>query len=72
VTSFWKFGELEIVVYNKKTYILKKDKTLTIKLYETVSEGINSVDEYVEYVSSKEVLYLYEGMDIYIDSSYFE
>lgn len=59
-------------VYNKKTYILKKDKTLTIKLYETVSEGINSVDEYVEYVSSKEVLYLYEGMDIYIDSSYFE
>ena len=59
-------------VYNKKTYVLKKDKTLTIKLYETVSEGINSVNEYVEYVSSKEVLYLYEGMDIYIDSSYFE
>ena len=35
-------------VYNKKTYILKKDKTLTIKLYETVSEGINRVDEYVK------------------------
>ena len=59
-------------VYNKKTYIIKKDKTLTIKLYETISEGMNSADEYVKYVSSKEVLYLYEGMDIYIDSSYFE
>lgn len=59
-------------VYTKKTYILKKDKTLTIKLYETISEGKNNFDEYVRYTSSKEVLYLYEGMNIYIDSSYFE
>ena len=30
VTSFWKFGELEIVVYNKKTYFFRSDGVMRV------------------------------------------
>lgn len=60
-----------IGVVPRKTQILKKGKTNVLHLnYGEKEEYVNG--EYFRYVEWREVLYIYEGYNIYIDSSYFE
>lgn len=58
-------------VVPKKTYILKKENTASIVLANGEKEGFDN-GEYYRYIEWKEVLMLYEGYNIYVDSSYFE
>ena len=58
-------------VVKRKTNILKKNQTHTLHLsYGEKEEYIDG--EYYGYIHWREVLYIYEGHNIYIDSSYFE
>jgi hypothetical protein len=58
-------------VVKRKTNILKKGQTHTLHLnYGEKEEYIDG--EYYRYVEWREVLYIYEGHNLYIDSSYFE
>lgn len=58
-------------VVKRKTNILKKGQTHTLHLaYGEKEEYIDG--EYYRYVEWQEVLYIYEGYNIYVDSSYFE
>ena len=58
-------------VVKRKTNILKKGQTHTLHLsYGEKEEYIDG--EYYRYVHWREVLYVYEGHNIYVDSSYFE
>lgn len=57
-------------VVKRKTNILKKGKTHTLHLnYGEKEEYIDG--KYYRYVEWREVLYIYEGLNIYVDSSYF-
>ncbi len=58
-------------VVKRKTNILKKGQTHTLHL--SYGEKEEYVDgEYYRYVEWREVLYIYDGYNIYVDSSYFE
>ena len=58
-------------VVKRKTNILKKGQTHTLHL--SYGEKEEYVDgKYYRYVEWREVLYIYEGYNIYVDSSYFE
>lgn len=57
-------------VIKRKTNILKKGQTHTLHLnYGEKEEYIDG--KYYRYVEWREVLYIYEGLNIYVDSSYF-
>lgn len=57
-------------VVKRKTNILKKGQTHTLHLnYGEKEEYIDG--KYYRYVEWREVLYIYEGLNIYVDSSYF-
>lgn len=57
-------------VIKRRTNILKKGQTHTLHLsYGEKEEYIDG--EYYRYVEWREVLYIYEGHNIYVDSSYF-
>ncbi len=59
-------------VVPKKTYVLKKDKTASIVLASGDKEGYNKDGEYYRYTEWREVIMLYEGYNIYVDSSLFD
>lgn len=60
-----------INVIKRRTNILKKGQTHTLHLsYGEKEEYVDGV--YYRYVEWQEVLFIYEGHNIYIDSSYFE
>ncbi len=65
-----KDGDITNVV-KRRTNILKKGKTHVLHLtYGEKEEFVDGV--YHRYVEWREVLYIYEGYNIYIDASYFE
>lgn len=55
----------------RKTYILKKDQTITRNFDYGETEGYDENNEYYRYVAWREIIILYEGNDIYIDNSMF-
>ncbi len=55
----------------QKTYVLKKNQTASIALASGETEGYEN-GEYYRYTEWKEVIMLYEGYNLYVDSSYFE
>ena len=58
-------------VIKRRTNILKKGQTHTLHLsYGEKEEYVDGV--YYRYIEWQEVLYVYEGHNIYIDCSYFE
>ena len=59
-------------VIQRKTQILKKGKTNVLHLNYGEKEGYDEEGEYYRYIEWREVLYIYEDYNIYIDSSYFE
>ncbi|MBQ4570682.1 MAG: hypothetical protein IJB21_03205 [Bacilli bacterium] len=66
-----KDGSIKNVI-QRKTQILKKGKTNVLHLNYGEKEGYDEDGEYYRYVEWREVIYIYEGYNIYIDSSYFE
>lgn len=63
-------GSIKNVV-QRKTQILRKGKTNVLHLTYGETEGYDETGEYYRYIEWREVLYIYEGYNIYIDSSYF-
>lgn len=61
-----------IGVVPRRTQILKKGKTNVLHLNYGEKEGYDEDGEYYRYVEWREVLFIYEEYNIYIDSSYFE
>ena len=61
-----------IGIVPRKTHVLKKGKTNVLHLNYGEKEGYDENGVYYRYVEWREVLYIYEGHNIYVDSSYFE
>lgn len=65
------FGDIDRIEH-RRTQILNAGETAELHLSFGENEGYDSYGKYYCYLAWREVIYVYEGYNMYVDSSYFE
>ena len=65
------YGDIDRIEH-RKTHILKAGETIELHLSSGENEGYDYTGKYYKYLAWREVIYIYEGYNMYVDSSYFE
>ena len=65
------YGDIDRIEH-RKTHILNAGETAELHLSSGENEGYDYTGKYYKYLAWREVIYIYEGYNMFVDSSYFE